>query len=60
MKTHELILLVLLVIITFYVVRSWMKKQVEFELKALLPLAPPDFVPEKPVISGFAGGIVMA
>jgi hypothetical protein len=60
MKTTELILLVLLVIITFYAVRSWMKKQVELELKALVPPAPPNLVPEKPVISGFAGGIVMA
>lgn len=60
MKTHELILLVLIAIITFYAVRTWMKRQVELELKALRPPAPSNLVPEKPVISGFAGGIVMA
>jgi hypothetical protein len=58
MKKQELVLLILLAIIAFYAMRFWMKKQVEVEVKALLPRITPNA--EKPIISGFAGGIVMA
>lgn len=58
MKKQELVLLILLAIIAFYALRFWMKKQVEVEVKALLPRIAPNA--EKSIISGFAGGIVMA